>query len=591
MKLLTRYISILLAVAALTFAGCTKEGAAGTDVPGGDVSDGYMSVSVSLASSTRSYTGDIIEGMEHEMMVTSARLVIYSDGVAALVHDFADISNVSEDGISLHYRFAGRDVLKSENPYEFTTVAVDLAAKGVKLGGNCYAFMALNPGPRLKAATEQGKAISELESAVEYSPEEFMGEDMNRFMMNNATGLIPINKSVHIQSTPQKALYNPLRIPMMRGVSMICVSIGNVSQPQSAAGQTTVDEVPEYLWMRSGPALGFDGNPRNVEFLAKTSDLRWGMNVVNKKSYWLRKPTYDKYGDMEEMGYGYGYYPGYVYAEDPNFQGLSYFSGGSQAEREQNFTYLKDGSSLTLELTPTINSEPVFDYEGRNVNYVYVPENTMAPSDQYSDVATSVAVKVNVLPYPAALPSDDTMPSPVGKHYFECWFDFAGNGYLDRIPFLEEDINEYLKSVYKVINDGGELAKYINLNNPINEEVARSMWLEPVVNYLKEHGWDGAADPDWDNMESFKIGEFGFYRGGEMYYNTAIEHFDNSSYYGDAGLGVVRNGIYHVVYRPTFLRTGTIKPDVPGSAWDAVKIFSSSWYVIDTYFEIKKPVS
>lgn len=613
---INKYILGTICILALSLQACMKDTLEdcqkGNNNPA-EGGEGYISLSVSMITGQDTkdiFYGDYFEPQEHELMIDGARLVIYGDGVAVFVKDL-DVTNIS--GGSLAPSFSGVDVNPDAEttPYLFSTTPIELIdgdGEPVLVGkSDIKLLLILNPNDDIKAATDENKPLSAFEAAVDYSDANFIGENANRFLIINGQGPAPLSKVANIHPTPEAASKFPVVQYMSRAVSQIGFSV----MPQGGGGVRALATLPNYLYFYSSwygsnyrYPVSQGGYSNFQRLLADINDIKWGVNVVNKKSYWSRRMTYRYNGYMES--YMYGYMDEYTYAEDPNFEGYSIIAGGTEQMRQENFSYL-DASAVNMSMTPLDDSDgsPIISYADRNLNYTYVPENTQAPGDQYlqgarpfADVVTSVVVGLKLKLYeswPArAIGGHDLIET----HTFSCGFYSTSGEYIgEHVLGTRAEVNHYLATVWDIMYNPSSTEEFSEgleysggrLSADDFDAISHSRQFEEAVRYLvEEYGWDG--NPDnlfWDQTDwtSFQAGDFKFFNEGQMYYNVPIVHFQEcGNYY--YGYGVVRNNLYLVIIDTDIVGVGTVEPEIPGSEIKTAKVYVQPWYTQEISYTI-----
>ncbi|MCD8166007.1 MAG: Mfa1 family fimbria major subunit [Bacteroides sp.] len=261
---------------------------------------------------------------------------------------------------------------------------------------------------------------------------------------------------------------------------------------------------------------------------ATIADFGWKSDIINKKMYWMRmfaKIAGGATGGAMETTQLDRYS---LYAEDPNFTGVSIQSstGGSQYPAE--FFY------HTLATTGTFFSTGDYDY---------VTENTMAADEQYEDVTTRVIIKLNYIPNGLS----------------------AGDGYF----------------VF-----GTMLITEQALKDMMSNQANTSLKLLDAVAAAKLAGYIDSSNEVINKNYSFSIDGLKYYAKGVCYYAVPIRHFDDTQApnlmdYGR--YGVVRNNYYKVNVKSV---TFPGEPDIPGPEGpdDKERVYISADITIQDWF-------
>ncbi|WP_295935963.1 fimbria major subunit [uncultured Alistipes sp.] len=599
MKRFGKYIFATVWAVVLCLSGCVKDSAKGECPPPDKEEIGnYFSLKVDLRNGnggTRYYDGDR-DATAHEQMIDAARIVIYANGSVHYIKDL-DISNIGADDISLADEFTGADVADSSSPLMFQTKTIDLEEEGFNFNLSDYRFLLLlNPGDRIKQITEIGQPLSALEAPADYVEADFIGENGNRFLMSNAQGLIHISSSGSFYKTEEKAAANPLRVILFRNVATVAVTF----YEQGGVNVRSLMPLPPYMYWDGQTEIQTLSDYDYVSYMAEMESVQWGVTVVNKRSYWLRKMTYDYYGDMEQNRGLANFYPDEIYAEDPNFEGFSIVNNGTQEMRDNNFIYITSDALVDKTSTPFETDYPhypVREYGKAGIEYAYIPENTMAPMDQnylsqnnYDfvgayDVATCVVVGLNLLPY--QMDTRSSLGTPYQNHLFVMNF---GTSSSNAEIMTAEVMQRNLVLAYKILTDNLTEEELAGLTPGVEQEII--YMLEPAVNHMLSIGWDGSATINWDdqNIKSFTAGAITFYKEGRMYFTIPIEHFTPwDSYYG-AGYGVVRNNMYHMIIKNQIDGLGSPSPEIPSNGINNVKFYITPWGFNSNEYVIGEPI-
>ncbi|MDH6534887.1 hypothetical protein D0T51_07665 [Parabacteroides sp. 52] len=295
-------------------------------------------------------------------------------------------------------------------------------------------------------------------------------EEHGYFLMTNHQGLIDIPVS-RLRDTEQAAHEDPVPVYVSRVVAKASVRKA-AYLPVEPAG-------------------------------ASVSALRWELDVVNKKTYWMRHMTWligsggGKSGTMEIQGHG-GANRKYQYAEDPNFSG--WYAGKSQDVLNEHFFYLRK-ESVTPVLTQNVG-EPA----PAVADAAYCLENTLDENQKYPDVITRILVRCIYTP-----------PGfTVGSSYFT----------YNNMIIQRADMLNYANGSKTIPIIYGNLAEAIAAAKSIHMD-----FTNPTASYQS----NGIS----------------YYQGGVNYYSIPIQHSGlQAAGYGEATYGyygMVRNTHYKVL--------------------------------------------
>lgn len=561
----------------------------GTNEPGGTGDNVSMAMKIPLPDSdlfTRSYSG-ISKGSTYgEILINSVRFVFYGTGDVVL-HSFDLNVNLNVDG-SNNIDVSGSDVIDYEINSE--SILIQTSAKTVKMGS--YALLiVVNPNAAIKALTESGQSIDNL--AIPFDTSNMYStrivnegtanqyEEPAYFLMLNSQGLINI-KPENFYITKEKAEENPVYVTLERAASKVsCTYSGPSTTIRSTAvapygrfvmlldynNQTSAPwgmdyDIPEdcvdcpvhgcegkfdratkkcsakpHIHTYDGLGLVAD----RVRYMVAT-DLTWQIDIVNKKSYWLRELTNKANGNLEIQG---DIDRSNFYAKDPNFSG---FSGTANLGSE--FDYITKTSALDPDATSSKAkrlSPPSYEYSGywswKDIDNepVYIPENTMEESEQKKDVVTRALFKA-VLKREKFV-TDNTDPNPTTVERIGDFFVFKGGNTTNG----NYKYNNYNKdgSMFYILRPE-DVAVYASAATADNIHVfLRDGILDAITQFKKDNpsfNWNDIAANTAPAISENLI----FYKNGEMYYEVPIEHFSVSEtgYGGYGRFGIVRNNWY-----------------------------------------------
>ncbi|MDL2299390.1 Mfa1 family fimbria major subunit [Bacteroides sp. OttesenSCG-928-E20] len=449
--------------------------------------------------------GELEEGTSAENKVSTVHVVLY-DATNTVAYQFplngsTDMETVSKDATY-------------NNKYQ--TKAQEVAIKPYKLA------VFVNAPANLVAATTKGASLSALEAAhvLASGVTELTtgGDDGDGFLMGNFAGLVNV-PTTKIHPTAAAAVADPVAVDIERAVAKI----------------TLKDE------------LG--GSNSTMTF----SNFGWVEDVVNKKTYWMRKQTLMLDGTITS-----GQVTGTkmetdvakdqgdenieatkanrvrMYAEDPNFEKTT----------AEGWTSTMVGSDGSIYGQPNnlgdnyIYNNDVNEIKRVSKASVYVPENTMRAIEQWEDVTTSVLIKLGIEPKATAFSS----VSPGTSYYV--YTDLAGTQRVFSGAELQLIANA-ADDTEVIASPKTTWGEFLSANPALSD-------LQALLNNTSAQSAILASGvTDWSNLNnvSGEYGDLKYYVDGMNYYRVPIRHF--SDYYQSVKMaygryGVVRNNIYYL---------------------------------------------
>lgn len=417
---------------------------------------GWLSLHISLPmfQGTRAGVQDVVNygtyaGTTDEQKVTSARVVLY-DAAGLAVYSFDVVS-------------AAAEILQGRYATEFTL-------KARKFQKDRYSVLVLlNPTDAVKAVTNKGNVKTQFEAVANVNMGSLVSSAKGIFMCN-AYGYVNTTegnwKSTQAEAEAGNA---PLEIKVERAVAKVFV----------------------------GPAAG-------VSIEAPTASsaklVNFGLDIINKKMYWMRKPNRALTGNGTTTtdaptGTETAATPRkYQYAIDPNM-------GSFTAKNTTEFWYYNENNAYTTSTGGWDDSKGI-----------YVPENTSDAANQRGMSTTRVLINAQFLPKELTFPTAD-----------KTWVNYKG-----KLMTLQQLKDKATASETAASDDA------IKMPTGFKADMAA----------LKRQGIALA-----NTTASFDKQNLKFYRNGENYYSTYIRHFDNQTQpktnaYGRYGL--VRNHIYKI---------------------------------------------
>lgn len=537
---------------------------------------------------TKAYEG-VERGSISEILIDEVRMVFYNGGVVKYSLDL-DIQVQPDNN---DFIVTGNDLHNWAT--DGSRIFIQTTARTFERG-NYDMLIIINPNDSIKEKTEKGEPVSALDAAFDISDmyrfrtvstAEGTDEEPAYFLMLNSQKLIELIPG-NFYATKEKAENSPAFVNLERVAAKVTCDYIGVPDTRSTAvapygrfvmlldynnqfdapwGDDGYD-IPEdcidcpvhgctgkfnrktkrcsahpYLHTYDGLGLVSD----RVRYMVAT-DLTWEIDIVNKKSYWLRHLTYKAGGTvMEEQG---DIDREYFYAEDPNYSG---FSGTGGTNLGNNFNYISGSDKLTPGITgstakklyPQLSGYKYYNYwswDKSSTQPVYIPENTMTQSEQKRDVVTRVIFKAILKREQFGENDTEVNPTlplkPIGD-----FFVFKGGN---------KDIENYKYNNYNKDNTTffilrpEDVAIYASASTTEHIHIyLRDGILEAIRQFKEDHpGFDFS---NWKNEEPAESANLSFYKNGEMYYEVPIEHFSVSEAGGIGKygrFGVVRNNWY-----------------------------------------------
>lgn len=556
--------------------GGNNSGGSGQGGTGNNIS---MTMAIPLPEgvmSLRSYSGTN-RGSGNEILIDGIRIVLYENSGATVIHcldlniklDVDNSDNITVSGDYSNWFTSGESIFIQTKAKEIEQGYYDM-------------LIIVNPNDKIKSLTEVGKSLSELDAPFDTSGMyKIIDGTAAYFLMLNHQGLIPV-KPEDFYGTANQAENYPVFGKVERTVAKIECNYTGPTNIRSTAvapygrfvmlldynNQTTASwgmdyDIPDDCMdcPVSGCTGKFDRNTKRcsakptihtydglglvadrVRYMVAT-DLTWQIDVVNKKSYWLRQLSNKANGEMEEQG---NVDRENFYAKDPNFSG---FSGTTGLNSE--FSYITTSSALDPSATGSTAKKlfppSSYKYAGyyswseADAEPIYIPENTMAQSEQKGDVTTRVIFKAVLKREQFGV--DESNPNPTYPTSIGDFFVFKGGN---------ANIEDYKYNNYN--KDGSTF--YILRPEDV-KIYASGVSADNIHIYLRDGIQAAIAqfnldNPsfDWSNISANANPAISekliFYKNGEMYYEVPIEHFSVSEVgFGKYGrFGVVRNNWY-----------------------------------------------
>lgn len=535
---------------------------------------------------TRSYAGTSKGSTYGEILIKNVRFVFYGNN--NIVQDYWDLNiELNVDG-SNNIEVTGNDV---HNWFVHNqSIFIQTSAKTMERG-HYHMLIIINPNSEIKRITEIDESISEIDKPFdtkdiystrivnEGTPNAY--EEPAYFLMLNSQGFIEIEPN-NFYDTKEKAENNPVYASVERVAAKVgCEYVGPTTRSTSVAPYGrfvmlldynnqiiapwgTDYDIPEdcvdcpvygcngkfnlktkkcsvkpYIHTYDGLGLVAD----RVRYMVVT-DLTWQVDIVNKKSFWLRDLTYkaggvteEKQGDTDRANF---------YAKDPNF---SNFSGTGNLNDE--FIHITSDAldpdatdSKARKLLPPSSYKYLkyWSWQEADSDPVYIPENTMEQNDQKGDVTTRVIFKAILKR--EKFGADGTDLNPADLEQIGDFFVFTGGN----TNIEDYKYNNYNKdgSTFFILRPE-DVVTYASATTTDNIHIyLRDGILDAIEQFNLDNpgfNWINIAA----NTEPAISKDLIFYKNGEIYYEVPIEHFSVSEA-GGAGaygrFGVVRNNWY-----------------------------------------------
>lgn len=459
----------------LTFlAGCSSELTEEKPGPEKPTDDRYyLSFALDMdnaLATTRAFTGTD-EGTYSERCVQNVRIVLYDGEVnsSKVVRAF-NYNIKSVDGAT--DKWSGSDLAPTTDKSKsdrFITYAREVSATNYKL------LAIINPTTDMKTATAVGKSLEDFTQAkvVEGDTKSTNVGGMaqnNSFVMTNSKRLVTVTAQ-QILNSEDEAHANPIAVNVERVVAKVTLQT-----------PTKDNQVPV----------------KNTG--AEVSNLTWGLDITNKKTYWMRKGTENGSTDRSTW-----------YSEDPNWSGTSSYTEASR--RAEFFYYLSQ------------NTTPALPYTLNGSEYCL--ENTMSNGEQNAwKVITRVLIRCTYKP---------STVTTLGEGYYVVLNNLDPNAPAE--TYTEENMKT-------LVQQAKDEQKTIDGPSRISELVLNAM----------NAGYDLSTGgvPRYGGQvvtSSFETNSIRYYYQGVNYYGIKVLHFGEQDTTNPmhGHYGVLRNTHYTVV--------------------------------------------
>lgn len=547
MKWKSAFFALLVGVG-MTMSSCSDNDDVKPDInvdPETELKEGEGYFSLNLSTATKLLTKADYDpndptdnrevGDDDENMVGSAIMVFYNPSTLLVVEQFKlDITN--GDGKTA---FDGND--KAPNADGTKISAASVVTKARKLEKKDYKLLVvLNPTQEMIDNTVKGKSYSNFEDVktpaggAAYFNTGNGATIYKKIPMTNVAGLVNVVESQ----------FKEEEIEAEQAIDMPVVKVDRM------VAKVTFSKLPD-------PASGTGDGNSTIKYPGEGDKFTgvWKLDITNQKTFWMRHlsltapGTGDGTGDISMAGnYGYNFWKhestfnqllrDYIYAEDPNFSGLSQklmTPTDPDANQLANFNYETDNNFTGK----AINTEASRTRE-------YALENTMAAEEQWEDVTTRILIRGNYA------------PKRIGENASYFYFGGYAFGYAE------------VKAMYDDMLATG--------NSQVKWPTTPSTLKDAVIKASAEGFFNTAGTPDvWDSAEpaASKVsndGSITFYKDGISYYRILVRHFSEElsknneppaapDYKMNFGrYGIVRNNVYNVELQSV---TGPGSPTIP----------------------------
>lgn len=474
-----------------------------------ELDKGYFSLSANTGKLliTRSFDG-YDEGTLNERYVKAVRVVLYDglDGTDQSQVKYAFDYKIESDQGAQYWKDNStekKDLSPVRNKFtatNFVTYAREVEVQPYRMLVIINPTKNSDPQLDLYKLTAVGNRLANLKTSIEIDPALMRTQGTNienldagiaadrYFLMMNDQGLIDV-PAHWIQDTKNRAHQLPIPAYVDRVVSKVTLLPSDIN---------------DIAMLKSG---------------AKISDLSWALDIVNKKTFWMRQitNTYQNTGGLGPSEIVRVHPPGESipttpgtdrkdrYAVDPNYEGLNGTSSAAVNERKANFY-----SCGYLAPFPSCLDKILGDR-------MYCLENTMNLDHQFSEVSTRALIRCVYTPKNIA----------------------NGEGYYlfnDETIISLNEMKEYVRIIH---GDKGEVWK----SGPYKEMYFAIQ--EAMVLYTLD------AIPDLSFFfRSTEGSTLKYYNKGVNFYAIKLRHFDYGSTTPDneyGYYGLVRNTHYKVI--------------------------------------------
>ena len=546
----------LMLAAGFVLTSCSDDNLNDKDGPDGpEYEKGYISLAIFNNSAngiaTKAY-GDLTYGTAEEGKLTKAVVVLY-DAVTNVVSYQWILDNPDQNEDYEEIINDGNPTSPYPNKYKTQARQVELKAYKLAVFLNPpQALLDVTKDAASGSASTLAQMLAEVENVTVAQLTESTADTKDYFLMGNFAGLVNVSID-DIYPTEDEAETNAVELQVERAVAKLVFT------------STIVD------------------NFVSTDLGATFTGLAWVPDVINQKTYWMRKQTQMLAAAagtpgtptptvMEPLNIkGTQANRRLMYAEDPNFTGTTRAgwdgTGAQPTQNDLNENYKYIGDPADIDLDPSVAANQV----------VYVTENTMRAEEQWEDVTTSVLIKVNIQPNGSTFANT----TPVTGGYYV---------YMDDVNAPHVFLVSELNTIASITTD----------TDPITVNGVGTTWGALVAleanRYLidlktllatteAQNAIFNNAFTSWANAPTASSatanGNLRYFAAGMNFYRVPIRHFNDALQpvnfqYGR--YGVVRNNVYMLTL--TAIRNyGDVEIPKPENPDD-----KESWLSI--YFEI-----
>ncbi|MDH6534883.1 hypothetical protein D0T51_07645 [Parabacteroides sp. 52] len=558
-----RLFASLLCVG-LSFTGCSDNNESGhtqlTDEEG-MLGMGYYAPSLQTPFDIHSRApGDLTDkeksenGTPNEDKVNTIRLVYYNveTGIAEYAFDYEYIHTAGTND------FAGSS-MRPTGDYDpvgsgyFTPLAEKVAIRDYEL------LVLINPCQEIKDITKGRRDY--------YGALPIIGNHKNSFY--DAIKKINNNDLTDLIGAPNSASVDPNNKPenflMTNYQELVYIPAAQIKPTEEEAYAASEKKANRVFVDRAVAKVTVVPVAAEVPAIkAKVSNLFWRLDVTNKSTFWTRHMDKMKSGVFPEedvvpekpLNVNYRHY---LYAKDPNFDGVSQERTpvGSVSHPNTEFRRLSALSDVSI---------PVGD-----THFEYAPENTMEADEQQEDVTTAVILKLDYRPTHSAL---GTEVKTTDRY-------FVWAGYV----LTAED----LVKIRDYDSDPQNVTWYDTFYTLQEHLKAKAGILENTIIGF-------GTDYKTPQNASYQVEGISYYYTDTNYYRIMIRHYSDllesrAMRYGRFGL--VRNNVYKLTIR-TVNAPGTIDIPEPQGPDDklqrlAVEIEVLPWVVREQAVDVGNP--
>lgn len=462
-------VSVLLF--AFLFSGCNARVELGDVTPEVEYEE-LVDVSFSAGFddlSTRVYPTGKFEVAKHRVTFNDLRFVFYH--VDPDTHRATTVAYLFDKNVSAQKGvFSGVDLQADTSDASADTLSFEVKGTESIAIDDYHLYVFASPNKAIKEVTEVGKDFSLLLDPLLFDPE----NDFDKYYLNH---------SLYFNETPIVIKREDLK-QVAPGAKM------NIP----AARLSSLNALLSVEWKKSMKDPEYEIIGENLFFYTDVQNRSFKLFAEN---------------DPVLAGAGLDLY----YPMDGNYQGLS---GAEQSVLESHFFYTdftREGRSIAIHMS-SLNPS-------RKDSYRAVPENTLAASDAFGNLATRVVFRVNVIP--TSIKSKFKESDISNGNVTWVWYDSKCYAYGDFVRLYNSIVakgNAQTEAEKAMISEASNFVK-------------PSDFTSPKINY----GFDG---------EVVKL-----YYKGETFYATPITHFTEGQLGGNRNLpgrfGVVRNNHYRLV--------------------------------------------